>query len=300
MSEWIKGRPSVVMTWVGRGSPRVWASIYLLVIPLAGLAFYELPAGSFFDSNLTREAGYKHDIATLANLLTSAVKNQEYRAEPNVGSRLAEPKWKFKGQPLFLPRNSVYVPAGSISVDFSGDITFSIQGWAQYQRTKDTSKSSAIVGGNLADLITLTTPPSNDATVTKNGVTTGLVGYTVSFSAEGTPPREPPLAVLLPDYNGALGGTTSLNPSSSTIYVPFSTSLIIDSLSGTGQGDPKEASGLFIRMCYLSAVTITTLGFGDITPASSFARALVGFEAVLGVVLIGLFLNAVGQKWGRR
>jgi hypothetical protein len=46
-------------------------------------------------------------------------------------------------------------------------------------------------------------------------------------------------------------------------------------------------------MAYLSAVTVTTLGFGDVTPVSSLARALVAAEAVLGIVLIGLFVNAV-------
>jgi ion channel len=53
----------------------------------------------------------------------------------------------------------------------------------------------------------------------------------------------------------------------------------------------------YIRMCYFSAITITTLGFGDITPVTTEARVLVGTEAVLGVVIIGLFLNAVAQKW---
>jgi len=52
-------------------------------------------------------------------------------------------------------------------------------------------------------------------------------------------------------------------------------------------------------MCYFSAVTITTLGFGDITPVTSAARAVTGSLAVVGVVLIGLFLNAVAQKWGK-
>lgn len=58
-------------------------------------------------------------------------------------------------------------------------------------------------------------------------------------------------------------------------------------------GDPSYASDHFLRMVYLSAVTVTTLGFGDITPVSESARALVGAEAVLGVVVIGLFLSAL-------
>jgi voltage-gated potassium channel Kch len=38
---------------------------------------------------------------------------------------------------------------------------------------------------------------------------------------------------------------------------------------------------------YFSATTITTVGFGDIIPVTPLARALVGIEAVLGLVLAG-------------
>jgi hypothetical protein len=86
--------------------------------------------------------------------------------------------------------------------------------------------------------------------------------------------------------------------SQSELWVPSSTADAIFHLTGAANGNPKDASGLYIRMCYLSAVTITTLGFGDITPVSFSARILVGAESVIGVVLVGLFLNAVAQKWG--
>jgi hypothetical protein len=49
------------------------------------------------------------------------------------------------------------------------------------------------------------------------------------------------------------------------------------------------------RMVYFSAVTITTLGYGDIVPITHGARNLVTAEAVAGVILIGLFLNAVAK-----
>jgi len=102
-----------------------------------------------------------------------------------------------------------------------------------------------------------------------------------------------PLNVLLP---GA-GGATATNPDASILWIPPSTAAVLQRLSTAGTGDPKEASGLLIRMCYFSATTITTLGFGDITPVTTVARVLAGIEAVTGVVLIGLFLNAVAQKW---
>lgn len=58
-------------------------------------------------------------------------------------------------------------------------------------------------------------------------------------------------------------------------------------------GAPSSVGGNFWRMLYLSVVVITTLGLGDILPISPIARGFVGAEAFLGVVLAGLFLNAV-------
>jgi hypothetical protein len=48
---------------------------------------------------------------------------------------------------------------------------------------------------------------------------------------------------------------------------------------------------------YLSASTITTLGYGDITPSpgSGVAKLLVGAEAVLGVILISMFVALLMQ-----
>jgi hypothetical protein len=49
---------------------------------------------------------------------------------------------------------------------------------------------------------------------------------------------------------------------------------------------------------YLSAVTITTLGYGDIVPApgNGLARFLVASEAVAGVVIAGAFINMLVQN----
>lgn len=50
-----------------------------------------------------------------------------------------------------------------------------------------------------------------------------------------------------------------------------------------------------IDALYFSAVTITTLGFGDFLPVTEKGKIIVGLQAVFGVCLIGLFLNAVSE-----
>jgi hypothetical protein len=67
------------------------------------------------------------------------------------------------------------------------------------------------------------------------------------------------------------------------------------------RGDPLAFSGDVWRMVYLSADVITTLGLGDIVPTTWPARSLVASEAVAGIVLAGLFLNALAYRAsGRR
>lgn len=46
---------------------------------------------------------------------------------------------------------------------------------------------------------------------------------------------------------------------------------------------------------YYSIVTITTLGFGDYTPAHGWAQAITAIEVMCGLVFLGFFLNAVGS-----
>jgi hypothetical protein len=53
------------------------------------------------------------------------------------------------------------------------------------------------------------------------------------------------------------------------------------------RGFPVGAEGTFWRMLYFSAITITTVGYGDIVPLTHAARLLAASEATLGIVLLG-------------
>lgn len=69
-------------------------------------------------------------------------------------------------------------------------------------------------------------------------------------------------------------------------------------LASGSQLDPSWS--VFTRMTYFSAVTITTLGFGDIAPISDKARWAVALESILGIIFIGLFLNALARRFSPR
>jgi hypothetical protein len=73
----------------------------------------------------------------------------------------------------------------------------------------------------------------------------------------------------------------------------------IEEYSSACHGLPRKVTGGFPRFLYLSAVTITTLGYGDIIPVNNLARTLVALEAVIGIVLAGLFVSSVWQNRGK-
>jgi len=62
------------------------------------------------------------------------------------------------------------------------------------------------------------------------------------------------------------------------------------------KGEPNGVEHNFLRMLYLSMVTITTLGYGDIVPLTNGARVLIGIEATIGIVIMGLFVNSLLNK----
>lgn len=66
------------------------------------------------------------------------------------------------------------------------------------------------------------------------------------------------------------------------------------------QGLAAYGAASYWRMLYFSAITATTVGYGDIVPVTRGSRALAASEAVFGVVLIGLFLNSLAREVGER
>ena len=51
-----------------------------------------------------------------------------------------------------------------------------------------------------------------------------------------------------------------------------------------------------LNSIYFSVITLTTVGFGDITPYNYFARLMVPIEALLGVSLFGVFVTMITRK----
>lgn len=64
-------------------------------------------------------------------------------------------------------------------------------------------------------------------------------------------------------------------------------------------GDVFTGVGIFnavLRSLYFSVVTFTTLGYGDISPASSLTAIAAMTEAVLGAIFVALFVFVLGRR----
>ncbi len=59
------------------------------------------------------------------------------------------------------------------------------------------------------------------------------------------------------------------------------------------KGFPKNLSGEFFRMLYLSAGIATTMTFGDILPITSIARILIIVQNLITLVFLGLLIEAI-------
>lgn len=77
------------------------------------------------------------------------------------------------------------------------------------------------------------------------------------------------------------------------IYALLYTCVLPESSLELNQHNPGFVSNL-----YFSVITITTLGFGDITPIGKFAQILTASEAFFGILLVGLFLNSLSHQHG--
>ena len=88
-------------------------------------------------------------------------------------------------------------------------------------------------------------------------------------------------------------GFAGVNPDLFFLTLTQATQDNIVAFADAVRGFPSAATGSFPRMFYFSAVTITTLGYGDIVPITSAARWLVASESILGILLAGLFVNSL-------
>lgn len=64
--------------------------------------------------------------------------------------------------------------------------------------------------------------------------------------------------------------------------------------------DYKDSADNWFTPYYFSIVTYTTLGFGDVRPATLMGEIIVSSEVILGYTTLGLLLSVLAQNIARR
>jgi hypothetical protein len=248
----------------------LWAVLYVTLIPAMGYIYTTFGSGAFFDSNLTREAGFMHDRAHLERTLSQEIDRTVLKHHAMWSEGGAQFHFRFLPEvtDIIQPADAKPSLVVRVASSFSGKhfaaggpqwFVIQLEGSFQFE--------------NGVEAYTFGVEPTGP--------------YGVGPSSEVEIEGQVPTDVLFPpQHNG---------------YAPILvvTSPVADAMQALYRsyaGNPSQTSGLFPRMLYFSATTATTLGLGDIQPVSSEARNAVTIEAIAGILFAGLFLNAIARR----
>lgn len=252
----------------GRIPSSVYAMLYLLAIPVFAFIYTNMPSG-FYHSTVKHEAILNDD----ANKILEGLRNEivgEFKHE-NGSATWNTDFWKFNVENIRL---------FTLKPDDT-KLTFKL-------RTELDGINE--MKGAMQSLV---------ATITFDAQVRYAVGFpgspdrTIYAEPKISPENFPiPPTVLFP----AKIGTGSVVSHIPMIAIHDQLHKEIVGFLQAVRGFPSSASGSFARMFYFSAVTVTTLGYGDIVPITNAARTTVAIESILGIVLGGLFINSLFRE----
>jgi hypothetical protein len=268
-------------------SPAKWLVAYVMLAPVFATVYAGLPTRSFHDTNIELEAPVREDGQRLAESLS-----EEARARIN-GTRWPSARSELEFNPGSITLELRHTHDGRLLVRVEGNYAsvpahnqVVVAGaFVQWFRLDIESPGELVIRGRVA-ATTYPLEPTNPEGTPKRIE----VDYTF-------PERRPPFSLVFPPPPGAL--PAHLSDQASLVLGNQNAKRLVGFFYAV-EGDPHYASGLWARMLYFSATTITTLGLGDVTPVSSLARLLVGLEALVGIVFIGLFLNGLADSFRKR
>lgn len=260
-----------ISVWLSKISFIAWVFVYLLTI-ISFAFLYSFSSAKFYHNTIKYEESYQ----VLENNLSVAIQNE---IKQSFTEKANHHTTKING---WLVRHDE-IMVSNIHED-NGKLLFSI--WLQAINCSTASHTET-------DSIFVQYTLRRDAIL--NGEKF-MIGDKIYFPINFSP--VPDSFVDIPNiedlnFSSLFTGNTIPIPS---LCVASATELEINNFMIASGGFPTNAPNKFGIMLYLSAVTITTLGYGDIVPINDIARLMVGLEATLGILLLGLILNSATRK----
>lgn len=262
--------------WLGRLPSLGYAFVYLLLIPLFATLYCLLPNNSFYHSTVQ----YEYSMSSETHNVRQALNN---RIEENIKQSYSRTLLSMRGWSL----NPTFVYVHSLT---SRDdvISFRLSFVLKKTSSQQDLYFDPLVSFPSATRFTIKDADNTEPIDFKFVTIEDFGNYTVGSSSQEI------IDALFPSNDPDLAGNIRY------LRVSPQLSLQMQSMSRGLQGFPSGFSGNFVRMFYLSASTITTLGYGDITPITTTSRILVSMEAIIGIVMLGLFLNALSFERASR
>ena len=264
--------------YLGRVSSLVYLFAYVLLIFVFAGVFYGLPARSFYHSTSQYEHDpFNRDAGSILSALGAHISDSMVRRyetdHPNING------WIVDAQAMTV--DSIYVR------QFPEDVIF--------QLSAPLSWNDPLTDGNVITTEKwAVTVPLQKLTVMNDLVYFFIAPVEPPVTLFEGIPTFPSLEQMLPGFSELDGALTPV------LSLPISLYNDIIRFGEGYRGFPSGVSGHFQRMLYFSAGVATSSALGDISPVTSTARALVTLEALLSVILVGLFLNALAFCIGNR
>ncbi|MDF9390552.1 two pore domain potassium channel family protein [Vibrio sp. 1151_11] len=245
-----------------------WGIAYLSLIPIFSVIYFLLPNGSFYHASSMHENNfYEHKLLLTKEFHENLINSLN---QSNGSTIIENDGWASDVAKLGL---------------FQLEVSDAFEATIQFQMLSE----KAIDGTKLYDLRFVSV---------KFPVGGGSVGEMAvrPLTVEGYEGHPIPINKLFPQTDDLL--LFAFNQSDNRPHIGLKSEFIgsLFVLCGAQNGFPNELPGQFSRMLYLSIVTITTLGYGDIVPLTGTARFWVGLQSILGILVIGLFLNALTSQ----
>lgn len=245
--------------------PAIWGVLYLALIPTFALLFCR--PGQFYEPYISHETAVAtHDENQIAQSVQNTMRRQE-RAHWPAG---------------YVRDGSARIPIGSIDVSSVRALPDRIDAVIDY------SSLSVLQGGAIefaSGNIAISLTPIGYYGFPGKPVTTEFAVATAQGAYRRT------LRFFFPFK----GPGVATDPAQPILESPPSLTSRLRSYRLETAGDPYFASDEYLRMLYVSATVVTTLGEGDIVPVAIDSRVLVAAEVVLGLVFAGLFFNSLAN-----
>jgi hypothetical protein len=261
---------------LSRVHPLAYVAIYLVAVPAFGFAYVFFCAHQFYAPYARYEPGAVADRLALASDFRNAIK-RSLDGQAHISVRSQGIDWAIDPESVRISN------VGSVD---GSQVTFTV--------LVDAGGEGQHVGAETHNWpVTVLVPLRPFNRVFNPSVLTYRAPELENASPSQSEVSEPLLRTV---FN---------QPPDSIMHGPF---LALDAVQNDRleryllgfRGDASAFSGHVARMMYLSAVVITTLGLGDILPMTTRARFLVAAEAISGIVLAGLFLNAIAYRASER